>query len=256
VGSWIAWRLAKLAALVLFAVGLGAVLSRPDRPGRLRAVHGLLLPGLVGLWVAGWAMAKATSTSLGAPWIGLGMLASLATLQAAIAHAHATAPRRGTAVRAVAGALAAVAAMVVRSSSPLVLLGLVVAATVLAVPVARALAAPPGPLDDDDATRDAALRAFVALARLEGASAVLLILVATPLKYVAHVLLDGGTGLLGWTHGVLLIAYTVVLAHTARPLGWTARRALLAFAAALVPLGTFAFERTLRAEPDAPRRAA
>lgn len=81
---------------------------------------------------------------------------------------------------------------------------------------------------------------------LEGVSYLLLLFVAMPLKY--------GLGLpeaVFWTgsaHGGLFILYCVFLVETTLARRWGLRKVAIAFAAALVPFGTFWLEARLRRE--------
>ncbi|RAK63861.1 DUF3817 domain-containing protein [Hymenobacter edaphi] len=82
---------------------------------------------------------------------------------------------------------------------------------------------------------------------LEGLSFLVLLGVAMPLKYffgrpeaVRHV---------GMAHGVLFVLYALLVIGAAVEYGWSMRKALLAFAASVVPLGTFwADKRLFRAD--------
>lgn len=90
------------------------------------------------------------------------------------------------------------------------------------------------------------LRLFRLIALLEGLSFVLLLFVAMPLKYLLHQPL--AVRVVGMTHGVLFIAYVVLLVQVASEQGWPLRRALLGFVASLLPFGPFVFDRSLEQE--------
>lgn len=96
-------------------------------------------------------------------------------------------------------------------------------------------------------TPHATWRWFLTLARIEGVSAACLFGVAMPLKYGAGI--AEATAWAGWIHGVLFLVYLVALWSTARVLGWSWGTRALGFVAAVVPCGTFLFER--RVTPDA-----
>ena len=88
---------------------------------------------------------------------------------------------------------------------------------------------------------------FLWVARLEGLSLLVLFGVAMPLKYGLG--WSHATWWPGLLHGLLFMAYigaTLLVAQVER---WSAGTSALAFAASLVPFGTFAFER--RAMPEA-----
>lgn len=89
------------------------------------------------------------------------------------------------------------------------------------------------------------IRAFWLIARAEGISLLLLLGVAMPLKYLAH--LPAATAWTGWLHGQLFLVYFVALASAARMRSWSWLRIGGASLAALVPFGTFIFERRVQA---------
>ncbi len=76
---------------------------------------------------------------------------------------------------------------------------------------------------------------------LEGSSFLVLLLIAMPLKYFAD--LPMAVRIVGMAHGLLFIAYivlaTVVSDRANWPTSWLGR----AYLAAVIPLGTFWFER-------------
>ena len=84
-------------------------------------------------------------------------------------------------------------------------------------------------------------RRFHWVAYSEGASFLILLLVAMPLKYWAG--LPMATRVVGLLHGVLFVAYVVLICEALGAGRFTLRTALLAFLASLLPLGPFVFER-------------
>jgi integral membrane protein len=94
---------------------------------------------------------------------------------------------------------------------------------------------------------------FRIVALWEGISYLLLLFVAMPLKYGLG--LDMAVRVVGMTHGVLFIAYVVLLGLATPRLGLA--RAILALVLSLVPCGTFWLEaRFRRDERERERRAA
>jgi integral membrane protein len=94
---------------------------------------------------------------------------------------------------------------------------------------------------------------FRIVALWEGISYLLLLFVAMPLKYGLGI--DTAVRVVGMAHGVLFIAYVVVLGLAAPRLG--VGRAMLAFVLSFVPCGTFWLEaRFRRDEREITRRAA
>ncbi len=79
------------------------------------------------------------------------------------------------------------------------------------------------------------------LGRIEGGSFLLLLLVAMPLKYYADMPI--GVKVLGPIHGVLFLGYCAFALNAALDQKWPLSKHLLAYAAAVLPFGTWVFER-------------
>jgi integral membrane protein len=82
---------------------------------------------------------------------------------------------------------------------------------------------------------------FKVIAQIEGWSFMILLLIAMPLKYVAHLPLP--VKIVGWMHGVLFVLYGFFLLMVLIKSGWKFSRVLLAMLVSFIPLGTFWFER-------------
>jgi integral membrane protein len=96
---------------------------------------------------------------------------------------------------------------------------------------------------------DKLLRRFMRIALLEGISSVLLFCVTMPLKY----LMDW-KALSYWTgmaHGILFIAYILILIQCWITYKWAMRRVVIFGIASLVPFATFWVERKLKREQQA-----
>jgi integral membrane protein len=91
-----------------------------------------------------------------------------------------------------------------------------------------------------------ALRQLRLVALLEGASFLILLFIAMPLKYLAD--LPVAVRIAGSVHGFLFLVFVVLLFRAARQRAWPLRRSLLAFISSILPFGTFVFDRTLRRE--------
>jgi integral membrane protein len=87
---------------------------------------------------------------------------------------------------------------------------------------------------------------------VEGVSFLVLLLVAMPLKYFAG--MPGAVKVVGWAHGVLFVAFCAALLWTVVVARWSAGRAALLFAGALVPLGTILLDRSMKAYAEEFRR--
>ncbi len=84
-------------------------------------------------------------------------------------------------------------------------------------------------------------RAVRAIAWLEGGSLLLLVLVAMPLKYLAHEPLM--VRVVGSVHGLLVLVLVVVLFRGVMERTWPARAALKALLLSFVPFGAFYVDR-------------
>ncbi|HEX8699899.1 MAG TPA: DUF3817 domain-containing protein [Myxococcaceae bacterium] len=87
---------------------------------------------------------------------------------------------------------------------------------------------------------------FRAIAMLEGLSFLVLLFIAMPLKYLAGMPL--AVKVVGMAHGVLFVVYMPSLFEVAMAHRWPLLRVVGAFAASLVPFGTFVLEAKLRRE--------
>lgn len=241
--TWIGLRLLKFTALAALAWGLAIGVGHPKQAERMRATAWVATPALWFTWLAGYLLLKTTSRPLSAPFVAVGLLASLTALHGAVLSAWKPSPRSVSRGLALAGLCVATAAMVARDAGGVTLAGSSTVAALVGFGLARTLpAVDPSPDDLRQATR----RWFHTVAALEGTSLVLMMLVAMPLRRVTGVSLDGGTGALGWAHGALVLLYLQALQVTARTLGWSARTTATAFFASLVPFGTFWFSWTER----------
>jgi len=84
--------------------------------------------------------------------------------------------------------------------------------------------------------------------KCEAVSFLLLLGVAMPLKYLADLPL--AVKLVGWAHGVLFIAFVLLVLPAIQQAGWPLRRGALLVGAALVPFGPFLADRSLKAAQE------
>ena len=82
------------------------------------------------------------------------------------------------------------------------------------------------------------------LALVEGASFLVLLFVAMPLKYFAG--LPMAVKVVGWIHGVLFVAFVAALVWTMIAARWSIGRGALVLVAALVPFGPFVIDRRMK----------
>ena len=82
------------------------------------------------------------------------------------------------------------------------------------------------------------------LGNIEGVSYLLLLGVAMPMKYFFE--MPMAVKIVGMTHGVLFVAYCVLLALSLKRFNWTLKFGAYLFIATLIPFGTFVTDRKLR----------
>jgi integral membrane protein len=92
------------------------------------------------------------------------------------------------------------------------------------------------------------LRQFRTIALLEGASFLVLLFIAMPLKYLAGMPLP--VRIMGSVHGLLFVLFVVALIRVSRDRHWPSRRSLTAFVSSLLPFGTLVFDRAVRHEME------
>ena len=82
---------------------------------------------------------------------------------------------------------------------------------------------------------------FRIVAFLEGVSYILLLFIATPIKY----LFDNPqyVKLLGMPHGLLFMLYIVLAFMIRKDMSWTSKQFKIVLLASIIPLGTFYIDR-------------
>jgi integral membrane protein len=80
----------------------------------------------------------------------------------------------------------------------------------------------------------------------EGISLLVLLGIAMPLKYIADS--PGMVKYVGWAHGVLFIAYIIMVLFAYHERNWPLKKVIFAFIAAFLPFGTFVFDAQLKKE--------
>ena len=81
------------------------------------------------------------------------------------------------------------------------------------------------------------------LGNIEGISYLLLLGVAMPMKYYFEMPI--AVKITGMAHGVLFVAYCLVLALCMKNFNWTLKFGVYLFIATLIPFGTFVTDRKL-----------
>lgn len=243
--EYLIWRLAKLLAVSLLVFGFGAVLAGTRR----NRILGLQISsvGFGITWIAGYAMLANPREELGQAWIMWSILWSLVAmlLQALYAHGSKDRPYLGAlAITALGGAFIS---MVLREESALYWLLAQLVLLLFSAWLFFSSRLESGSREQRlavDANLDAiqSWNWFKWIARFEGLSIILLMLIYMPLKYAAGIVLDNDTGFIGWIHGVMFVLYTGSLLVVGIFLGWSWKRMVMGFLAAQVPIGSFVFE--------------
>jgi integral membrane protein len=84
------------------------------------------------------------------------------------------------------------------------------------------------------------LKTFRIIALLEGVSFLVLLFIAMPLKYMMNQPVP--VRITGMVHGILFIAFVFYLMLVKSELKWPTKKTLIAFAASLLPFGTFVLD--------------
>jgi len=92
-----------------------------------------------------------------------------------------------------------------------------------------------------------------AIGLIEGVSFLLLLGVAMPLKYFAG--MPQAVTIAGWLHGLLFMAFCIVLTQAHQDAEWSLRRSGTVLLAALLPFGPFVIDQRLRRADDILRSA-
>ena len=87
------------------------------------------------------------------------------------------------------------------------------------------------------------------LGNVEGVSYLLLLFIAMPLKYAYD--MPTAVKITGMAHGVLFVAYCMVLALCMKKFSWKLGFGVYLFIATLIPFGTFVTDRKLKFLPEA-----
>ena len=233
-------RLLKFVALAVFAGGIMSSVVSVDRDARMRAL-GAATVGFVVTWTAGYGLMKFTDRALSQPWILWGLAASMVAFHMAALVAHKANPRPISALLAVAGLLSSIGVMSLRTDNVWAMALVTIGACLIAAPMVRFWV--PDADKVEGADPEASWRWFKWIARIEGLSLVVLVLVSMPLRKGLGISLDGGTGTLGWVHGALFVVYLQALMSTGRKLGWGGGRFFQGAILSVIPFGAVFFER-------------
>lgn len=84
---------------------------------------------------------------------------------------------------------------------------------------------------------------------IEGVSFLVLLGIAMPLKYFAGI--AAAVTMAGWVHGLLFIAFCIVLTQAHQEAKWSFSRSAGVLIAALLPFGPFVIDKRLRQQEQA-----
>ena len=236
--EYLIWRMVKILGLALLASGfLGACLTA-FRQNRILALQWASL-GFALAWISGYAMLASPREELKEAWIVWSIAWSLVAMLLQALYVHGNRDRFYLGALATAALAGSFISMVLRDQS--VFYWLLAQLTLLLLSFALFYSASSASRSSRDtlpanAASEAGLHTdsrqdaiqswnwFKWVARFEGLSIILLMLIYMPLKYVAGIVLDGDTGLVGWIHGVMFVLYIGSLLFSGVFLGWSWKR--------------------------------
>jgi len=245
VSYWVALRAIKFAFVAALAAGTTGAAVGPTREWRLRFAQGLCTVGFVGTWLPGYEMLRLTGRGFDL-WTMAGAASSLVSFHLAISGTHRRTWSAPMATTCLALLFATIALMVLRPMHPT---GFIVPLAFGAVAGSSIVAwASRGVLERDGGERAEFERRDISMwvrwvGRVEALTLLTMLLVSVPLKVLFSFSLDGGTGLLGWTHGTAVLVYFQAVTSGGRALRWRWREIGLGLLVAMFPFGTLWFER-------------
>lgn len=80
---------------------------------------------------------------------------------------------------------------------------------------------------------------------IEGYSYIILLFIAMPLKYIAHIAI--ATKIVGTIHGILFITFCLLLVKAWKEAKWSFKENIIFFIASLIPFGTFFTKKRIQA---------
>jgi integral membrane protein len=88
------------------------------------------------------------------------------------------------------------------------------------------------------------LKRLLTVGIAEGISFIILLAIAMPLKYIAHI--PTPVRIVGMFHGVLFIWYSIALLQAKIAYSWSFKKSAIAFLLSFLPFGTFFLEKVLK----------
>jgi integral membrane protein len=238
------WRFGKWLGLVLWAIGVYQTATQSKVSKRLNALYTLTIPGFAMTWMMGWLMMKNLGHSMSTSWISNAMLFGLISMSGSFLRAFWASRASLYIGMGIVGFTVSIAAMVVRGENTTTL-GVVYALAVLFGGILVWRLPSTEEADSEVKTMAQVIKGFQWVARAEGLTVLVLFLLYLPAKKLLDINLDGGTGVIGWTHGVFVILYVMSLTMTSRTLEWSWGRYIIGGVSSFFPFGTFIFEHNV-----------
>lgn len=238
-------KLLKLTGVIIFSHGVLSVAFSQDRRLELLTASIVVPVGFLICWSTGFLFMKTMGLTFLAPWIYLTMLMSTVSMAATLFSVVYGRYKREFSWVSFSAFFGSVMLMVTKQE---VLLGVLLPMFALLYLLSPRGERSVANLDGDTVGKEhllLLLNVLGFLMRCEGASLVFLLVVVMPLKYGLDIQLDGGTGLVAWVHGVLLIIYLTVLLSTGRFMQMNKRTILLFSGASLLPFANFFLSKKL-----------
>ena len=233
----------KWLGLSMWAMGLYQVAVNAKQDERLKALYSFVVFGFALTWMAGWLMMKHLGYSMGASWISNAMLFGLVSMVGSFLRAFSVAKGRIYNAMIWIGFALSIAMMVVRTGD-----GATLGVASSVAIIFGGLMSMREPLEELEVPVDTVelqvVQGFKWMAWVEGLTVLVLFLLYLPAKLLS-INLDGGTGLIGWTHGVFVILYVLSLTFTFRTLKWSWKQYIGGGFSSFFPFGTFVFERRI-----------
>ena len=89
------------------------------------------------------------------------------------------------------------------------------------------------------------VKKFGIINTVEGYSYLLLLFVAMPMKYILGIAI--ATKIVGMIHGILFIAFLLLLVVAWKEAKWSLKESVIFFIASLIPFGTFFTKKRIKA---------
>ena len=259
--EWVAvWRFLKWIGLLLWGVGMYDVACQSKQDRRVKSLYTLAIPGFAITWMVGWLMMKNLGYTMGVFWISNAMLFGLISMVGTFLRAFSSSIASDSTNRAPSlvgttraklynamsfiGLLLSLGTMVVRDGAESAHMSVVFVSLVLGGFAAWAVST----VEEEtpvEPVRMNIVQGFRWVARFEGLTVLVLFLLYLPAKKVFGINIDGGTGVIGWTHGVFVILYVLSLTMTARTLKWSLGQYIVGGVSSFFPFGTFVFEHKI-----------